>query len=225
MNSAEKTFVKMPIISASTGCILGYEVLLKSFAGMSLQVFNQNPALFCQMSCQILKSIFALDQAKKIRLEPQLLFLNLSPAQFLSASTLEFLYYISESGQNLTGYVIELTEQDLHFELSRLKERILLFRQLGCQFAIDDFGAQQSNFKRIFELETEYIKVDRNLVAHYGKNVKGADVLAPLVEFCHKMNKKVVIEGIENPIQQQQAKDSGADFIQGFIYGLPQVIK
>jgi len=211
-------------MSASNESIVGYEILLKSFSGISLSVFNQNPELFCEMSCDILKAIFALDQQEKIRVKPQLLFLNLSPAQFLSASTLEFLYYITEAGYDLEGYVIELTEHELPCDISRFKERILLFRQLGCQFAIDDFGAHLSNFKRVFEISTEYIKVDRKLVAHYGHGLQSDEVLAQLINFCHKMDKQVIIEGVENQAQQRQAEISGADFIQGFIHGLPQII-
>ena len=218
------TFHKMPIVSALTDKVLGFEILLKSFRGIPLNTFNQHPELYSEFSFQLLKEIFHLDQQKKLRGISELLYLNLTPDQFLSHGTLEFLYYLHESKYRLENLVIEFTEHDLHCDLIRIKERILLFKQHNCQFAIDDFGIKVSNFQRVFEINTEFIKVDRGLITRSENNQANQDALTELVSFCHKLNKKVIVEGIETKTQFEQAKVCGADYLQGYFFSLPELI-
>jgi len=224
MNDIDSSFLKMPIVSANTDQIIGFEVLLKSFHGISLKVFNDNPELYCELSSQMLKAIIELDAKGKIRKASELLYLNLTPAQFLSPSTLDFLYSLYAKHQKLSNFVIEFTEHDLHCDLYRFEERILLFKQIGCQFAIDDFGMNVSNFQRVFEINTEFIKIDRGLIVRYDNHKANIEALTQLVRLCHKLDKKVIIEGIETNVQLKQAKACGADFLQGFIYGFPELI-
>jgi len=218
------TFHKMPIVSAVTDRVIGFEILLKNFQGLPLKIFNDYPELYSEFSLQLLKEILHLDQQKKLRATSELLYLNVTPDQFLSHGTLEFLYYLHESNYRLENLVIEFTEHKLHCDLWRIKERILLFKQHNCQFAIDDFGIKVSNFQRVFEIKTEFIKVDRSVITRSESAQANQDALTELVNFCHKLNKKVIVEGIETKAQLKQAKICGADYLQGYLFGLPELI-
>jgi len=218
------TFHKMPIVSALTDKVIGFEILLRSFRGIPLNTFNQYPQLYSDFSFQLLKEILHLDHQKKLRAASELLYLNLTPEQFLSPGTLEFLYYLHVSKYRLENLVIEFTEHELHCDLWRIKERILLFKQHNCQFAIDDFGIKVSNFQRVFEINTEFIKVDRSVITRSESAQANQDALTELVNFCHKLNKKVIVEGIETKAQLKQAKICGADYLQGYLFGLPELI-
>jgi len=224
MNDSESRFVKMPIVSAATGNLIGYEVLLRKFQNIPLTFFNQYPELYNQFSLPMLQEIFVLDNKKKIRSGSELLFINVTPEQFLSEGTLSFLEYIHELKKKLFNIVIEFTEHDLHGEYKQMQERMLIFKQLDCQFAIDDFGMNRSNFQRVFAIDAEYIKLDRSLIGEFDKNGVNTKTLTHLVDFCHQLNKKVIMEGIETQHQFEQAKVCGADYLQGYFYGMPEPI-
>ncbi|SFC13109.1 EAL domain-containing protein [Pseudoalteromonas denitrificans] len=220
----DNSFVKMPIISTEKENILGYEILLRTFRGIPLSIFNRNPELFTELSFPMLEAIYKLDAAGKIRDSKQLLFLNLTVHQYLSKGTLDFLYQEYNHKDKAKNVVIELTEQELDYKTEQLKERTLIFKCLDFKLAIDDFGVKGSNFQRVFELSPHYIKLDRGIIARYNSSQVNHKVLIEFVKLCHTLNKKVIIEGIETKQQYQLAKTCQADYVQGFYFGLPQYI-
>lgn len=264
MNNNDHSYAKMPIVCASSGKTLGYELLLRKFNGIALNTFNRYPELYSELSYPMLQKKISLDQAGKIRKSGQHLFINFTPAQLLCAGTLEFLAQLQQKqqwqklaphfGQNselnselnsaqkhehnpvqqkilaeITHYqvrnvVIELTEEELDCDIEKLKERLLLFRCLGFTFAIDDFGVKASNLQRIFDVDHDFIKLDRGLLFRYNARNADGDHLLHLVNFCHKLNKKVIIEGVETAEDYQVAKACQADYLQGFYFGLPERI-
>ena len=224
MNNNEQHFVKMPIISALTDEPIGFEILLRKFRGISLEVFNRNPELYSELSFPLLQEIFELDVSGKIRGQGSLLYINLTPQQILCQGTLDFLYRLHHTGQCFTDIVIEMTEQELDCDQKRLKERLLLFKRFGFQLAIDDFGVKASNFQRVFHIDPNFIKLDRGFVVGYTAEKSNKSTLDKLVGFCHNLNKKVIVEGIETKQHYKLAKECSADYMQGYYFGLPEDI-
>jgi len=244
MNNNDHSYVKMPLVSTASGNIVGFEVLLRQFNGISLATFNRNPELYSELSFPMLNEIFSLDQAGKIRNKDQFLFINLTPAQLLCSGTLTFLTQLfyckyqqaEENDQTsqeplqvslvhqVNKVVIELTEHDLDCDIDKLKERLLLFMCFGFTFAIDDFGAKASNFQRVFEVDHDFIKLDRGLLFRFNARNSDKAHLHHLVSYFHQLNKKVIVEGVETLEDYEVAKACGADYLQGFHFGLPEVI-
>lgn len=231
MHNTDNIYVKMPIVCASTDVIKGYELLLRRFRGISLEVFNRNPELYTELSQPMLENVFNLDRTGLIRTKRELLFINMTVSQFISTGTLDFLRTLYISNQGLKGnqasnnfienIVIEITEQELNFDWDKLTERRLLLKNLGFKFAIDDFGIKASNFQRAFEFEPDIIKLDREIIVRCNTD---KNPLKHLVNLCHNLNKKVIIEGIETEQQFIQAKECQADYLQGYYFGLPEKI-
>ena len=232
MHNSDNIYVKMPIVCASTGVIKGFELLLRRFRGISLEVFNRNPELYTELSQPMLENVFDLDRAGLIRAQGQSLFINMTVSQFICTETLEFLrtLYFSHQGQNesntsdyfIENIIVEITEQELNVDWDKLTERKLLLKSLGFKFAIDDFGIKASNFQRVFEFEPDIIKLDREIIVRCNSD---KNPLKHLVNLCHNLNKKVIIEGVETEQQFIQAKECQADYLQGYYFGFPEKIK
>lgn len=231
MGNNDNLYAKMPIVCASTGAIKGFEVLLRRFRGISLEVFNRNPELYTELTQPMLENIFDLDRSGLIREQGQLLFINMTVSQFICADTLEFLRTLYRSQSELTSeglsnnyienIIVEITEQELHCDLDKLTERTLLLKSQGFKFAIDDFGIKASNFQRVFELDPYIIKLDREIIVRCNTD---KNPLKHLVNLCHNLNKKVIIEGVETEQQFIQAKECQADYLQGYYFGFPEKI-
>jgi len=104
---------------------------------------------------------------------------------------------------------------------SSRKQAILGYRRRGFRVAIDDFGAQDSNFDRLWRLTPDVVKIDRTLVVEAVRNPRARRVLPRIVDIIHQLGATVVCEGIETCLQDALARDSGADLVQGFLYGKP----
>ena len=219
-------FARMPILSAEGEAPFAYEILLRNWRGISLSVFNLYPSFYTEFSYPMWLAIFELDSAKKCRREGQKLFVNMTLAQLLSDGSLQFLTYLDSQQLRLSHYVIELTEHDLANVpgTSALIDRMLLFKCFGCQFAIDDFDSQFSNFNRVFALKPNYLKIDRHLIVQAGADIEQQQALNSLVKFCHEQSIQVIIEGVETKAHLDIVNLSHADFCQGFYIGLPEPI-
>ena len=209
----------MPIHITATSTLSGFEILLREFNGVSLDILNENPQLYVEFSAQILQEILALDSTGKVRRQGLSLAINFSAAQFLCDGTLTFLSQLYYSKKAFNHIVIELTESELDYMSIAFEERLLLCRLLGFKLAIDDFGVKASNFERVFALAPDFVKFDRSLIA--AKNIKS---LHALVKLCHDLNTKVIIEGVETSEHLDIAKRCQADYIQGYHVGRPVVI-
>jgi len=117
--------------------------------------------------------------------------------------------------------VIELIENEIADE-AQLAEAMRYYAALGCLLAIDDFGAGQSNFDRIWRIQPHIVKIDRASLVQARKSKRVRRVLPSLVSLLHEAGCMALIEGIEDEEDVMIALDSGVDFVQGYYFGRPQ---
>src|SRR5262249_46257371 len=97
-------------------------------------------------------------------------------------------------------------------------------RRLGCDVAIDDLGAGSSGLKTWSEIRPEFVKVDRYFVAGIERDPVRAEILRSVVDMARATGSHVVAEGIENPEQHALVVELGVDYVQGFLFGKPQLV-
>lgn len=116
--------------------------------------------------------------------------------------------------------VIELIENEIRDE-TRLAAAMQYYTDLGCLVAIDDFGAGQSNFDRIWRIQPQIVKIDRKSLIQARNNARVRRVFPSLVALLHEAGCMTLIEGIEDDEDAMIALDSGVDFVQGYFFGRP----
>lgn len=116
--------------------------------------------------------------------------------------------------------VIELIENEIQDE-AMLAEAMRYYRELGCLVAIDDFGAGQSNFERIWRVQPQLVKIDRSALIQAREHTRVRRVLPSLIALLHETGCLTLMEGIENEEEAMIALDAGVDFAQGFYFGRP----
>ena len=117
---------------------------------------------------------------------------------------------------------LEVTESVplTHFDLCMgvLKE---VCTRGGVHLVVDDFGAGYSNIKYIADLEPKVVKIDRQLVVGIEKNRRQRELVTAVVDLCHRLDSKVVAEGVETMDEYLALLDTGADYGQGYLFARP----
>ncbi len=117
--------------------------------------------------------------------------------------------------------IIEITESIVIEDMDLIRQKMDFLSQKGFVFYLDDFGTGFSNFANVIKLPFSTIKIDRSFVLEMEKDGSMAKLVRNLISTFKDSNLKILVEGVENPVQDQLVKNAGADFIQGFHYSRP----
>ena len=121
---------------------------------------------------------------------------------------------------DLNKVEIEVTENALinsEKAISRLNE----LQSSGFHICLDDFGAGFSSLSYLLKLPVSTIKIDRAFVADIALNEQSLTLIEGIVGIIKKLNKNIVIEGVENEQQLTIIKTLDVDIIQGFYFYRP----
>lgn len=153
------------------------------------------------------------------------LFINVSPEVFVSAPRRGDFMSTLPLNSRLVPYriVIEVVESAIADEAA-LAEAVRYYRSQGCLIALDDFGAGHSNFGRVWSLEPDIVKIDRQLTQQAAVSRKSRRMLANLVAMLHESGSLVLMEGIETEVEAMAAMSADIDLAQGYYFARPNAL-
>ena len=91
----------------------------------------------------------------------------------------------------------------------------------GVKLLIDDFGSGMSSFSTLRDYDFDVIKLDMGFVQKLGENKKYNNIVMSIIELAHRLDMKVVAEGVETKEQADYLKEYGCDYLQGFYFSKP----
>ena len=158
---------------------------------------------------------------------PGLLFLNLSPA---AASDPEFLgprfrEQVESFGLKPESIVLEITERTYVVYESLFREVLSRFREQNFRIAVDDVGTGYSSLSSLADIAPDYLKFDHVFVRDIDRRPIKQDLLEALMSFAHKMNTRVIGEGIETREELEALRGLGVELGQGFLLAPPVPIE
>lgn len=119
--------------------------------------------------------------------------------------------------------VIEITETVAIHEVSELSEFVATFRSLGCQIAIDDFGAGYTSFRNLKMLDVDLVKIDGSFVIDLATNPDNQFFVRTLVDLARNFNLPTVAEWVSNEEEVEMLRNMGVEYLQGFFLGEPRM--
>lgn len=144
---------------------------------------------------------------------------NKSPMQFMSREVDDnWLDYMLNLGLPANSICVEITEGALLNASPRVANRLLEFRDAGIQVALDDFGTGYSSMAYLQKFDIDYLKIDRSFVTNILTDRDSRTIAETIIVMAHKLEKKVVAEGIETPDQLTCLMQAGCDYGQGFLF-------
>lgn len=216
-----------PIFSAAHSCVVGYEALVRAFDPEGRAVTPQ--MLFSMPGDE--HEDFLLDTVcRSIHLANFMsqqgegwLFLNVNPMAMLGGQRhlAMFRELLAQHTISPHRVVVEILEGHAREERT-LETSIGHFRELGCLIAIDDFGAGQSNFERIWKYKPEIVKLDRSIVARAPDDATVRRTLPSMVSLLHQSGCIVLAEGVQTEREAVIAMGANVDLVQGYHFARPQ---
>ena len=94
-------------------------------------------------------------------------------------------------------------------------------KQIGCKFALDDFGSGFASFSYLKTLPVDYLKIDGSFVRHLAENTVDHTMVDIINQLGHVMGLKTIAEFVENEDIMKALRRLGVDFAQGYHIGRP----
>jgi EAL domain-containing protein (putative c-di-GMP-specific phosphodiesterase class I) len=92
--------------------------------------------------------------------------------------------------------------------------------ELGCRFALDDFGAGFASFYYLKHLVFDYVKIDGEFIDHCRTNPTDRRIIGSIVNLAHGLGKQTIAEFVSNDEILEVVRDLGVDYAQGHGIGM-----
>jgi diguanylate cyclase (GGDEF)-like protein/PAS domain S-box-containing protein len=218
-----------PIVALPGGRLLGVEALVRWAhrerglldAGAFVPL-AEHGALSAPLTAWVLRN--ALAQAKRALADRRDLFINvnLSPRDVADPDLPRRVEAaLAEAGLDPERLCLEVTEGTLITDTERCGETLHALRAIGCQIAIDDFGAGYSSLTYLDRLPLHVLKIDRSFVARLAAGSASRAIVRAIVDLAHDLGLLTVAEGVEDEHTYQVLAQLGCDAAQGFYIARP----
>ena len=148
--------------------------------------------------------------------------INKSPVQFKVDVDIEnwidFMKTLGLSGKEIS---IEITENLLMESGNNVRNKLIKYGEEGIEISIDDFGTGYSSLSYLKKFNVDYIKIDKSFVTGLHEGSKDVALCEAMIVMAHKLDIKVIAEGIENVEQKDILTQMGCDYGQGFYFSYP----
>ena len=215
-----------PIYDNNLRKITKYECLARIRKRNSSEYLS--PAVFISVAqktkliYELTKVIF-LKSLEAFKDYPNLEFsINLTVNIILNEEMTEFIYAHMLKYNNPNRVIFELVEDErIPHDLFTKDGFISKLKEIGCKFALDDFGCGYSNLKTFADFGYDYVKLDGSLISMIN-TLKGFTTVETIVNVAHKNNVSVVAEWVTDEDTLKTVKKLRIDYSQGFYFGKPQ---
>jgi PAS domain S-box-containing protein len=128
---------------------------------------------------------------------------------------------IETYGASPERMVCEITETALVRDIEAAERFVRGLNAIGCQVALDDFGAGYGGFNYLKRLPVSYIKIDREFVRDLRDEVSSQHVVSAVVNLAKAFGMQTIAEGAEDDETLRLLRELGVDHVQGFVIGRP----
>jgi diguanylate cyclase (GGDEF)-like protein/PAS domain S-box-containing protein len=129
---------------------------------------------------------------------------------------------LGNAGIDGRGLCVEVTETAAIVNLDRAKRFAHALADLGCEFALDDFGAGFASFYYLKHMAFDFIKIDGEFIRDLADSRVNQLVVRSVVAIARGMGKRTIAESVESADSLALLRGYGVDFAQGFYVAKPQ---
>jgi diguanylate cyclase (GGDEF)-like protein/PAS domain S-box-containing protein/excisionase family DNA binding protein len=149
-------------------------------------------------------------------------FVNLSRVSISDQRWTErFMRLLRSSPVDPNQLVFEITETAAMSEVDVTLTFIRRLKEMGCRFALDDFGAGFSSFYYLKRFEVDYLKIDGGFVRDLAVDEGNRIFVKALNDVARGLKKQVIAEWVESPEVLKVLIDMGAEYGQGYLFQPP----
>ncbi len=132
-----------------------------------------------------------------------------------------YLAHLRANARVCDRITVELTETQVMDSIEASIDFVSAIKELGCSFAIDDFGAGYTSFRNLKALDIDVLKIDGSFVTGVATSRENQLFVRTLLDLARNFGMKTVAEWVDNEADAILLKALGVDFLQGFYIGKP----
>lgn len=115
----------------------------------------------------------------------------------------------------------EITETAAITNMAAANRFIDSLRQIGCKFALDDFGVGMSSFAYLKHLPVDYLKIDGSFVKAMTQNATDAVMVRAMADIARSMQIQTIAEFVPDEATCVLLRSIGVHYGQGYGLGHP----
>ena len=207
-----------PVVDLARGTVVGFEALAR-FTGSAAGperwfAAARDLGLAAQLEAATLAVAF---EARPSLPHNCFLAVNITPDALAQPAVRQVL----DRQGDLSGVVIELTEQTRIDSYLALEPHLDRYRAAGALIAVDDAGSGYAGLQHLIGLHPSIIKLDRQFIDGIDRDEAKRALVDMLGTFADRTDCWLLAEGIERPEELAVLVDLGVPLAQGFLLGRP----
>ncbi|MEA5623131.1 EAL domain-containing protein [Nostoc sp. UHCC 0251] len=221
-----------PIVSLTSGSILGFEALLRwqhpergLLNPIDFIPLAEETGLIFSIGNWVLHQACHQMQAWRMCHHSNLLekiSVNLSLKQFSQPDLIEQIGQILRStGLDAGTLVLEITESVIVENGDKATALLLQLQEMGIELSIDDFGTGYSSLSRLYNFPISVLKIDRSFISPMVSNSKNLEIIEIIITLAHKLGVDVLAEGVETKEQLALLRKLNCEYAQGNFFSVP----
>ncbi len=223
-------FHYQPVVDLVSGQITHYEALLRmegekrglvapgAFLGTA-----ERFGLIREIDHWVLRNAIKAQGQSRADGRPITLAVNISGKHFGSTEVLGLVKEcLQEYDADPHSLIFEVTETAAVENLSAARRFITSLRELGCQFALDDFGAGFASFHYLKNLPVNYIKIDGSFVRNVHNDEADRIFVKSMSDLAKGLDIVCIAEFVENESVLAVLNDIGVHLGQGYHLARPR---
>ena len=149
--------------------------------------------------------------------------INLSGISFGDTEIMKTLKkQLKEHDADPHNLIFEVTETAAMRDLGDAKKFVADLKELGCKFALDDFGAGFSSFAYIKNLDVDFIKIDGSYIQNLDTSPEDQLFVKALVDLAKGLKIQTVAEFVESKEVLKVLRGLGVNYVQGYHMSRPE---
>ncbi|MES2757054.1 MAG: EAL domain-containing protein [Pseudomonadota bacterium] len=155
-------------------------------------------------------------------LEPVSMSVNVSPRQFEDRRLVERVAQaLAGSGLDPAALELEVTEGVIMRDLAQSVGKMRELKEMGCALSIDDFGTGYSSLSALKSFPISSLKIDKSFIRDLADSPDDQAIAMAVISLGHKLNLRVIAEGVETEQQCRFLRDNECDEMQGYLFSRP----
>ncbi len=148
--------------------------------------------------------------------------INLSGYAFNDPQLLPHLQQELQSHRVDTSKIIfEITETAAVSDFAVANSLMLAIKELGCRFALDDFGIGFSSFYYLKHLPVDYLKIDGSFIRQLADSLDDQTIVQAMSQVAVQFGKKTIAEFVETEAVLAKLHEYSIDYAQGYLISKP----
>lgn len=125
---------------------------------------------------------------------------------------------------NILGDMVclQISEKRSNYTASEINSLFSIYKNKGYKIVIEDFGANSFNFKMLYYITPDYVKIDSFFIKNVKNDIKKRIFLSKLLDTARMIGSITIVKGVDTKEDLYVCKELGVDLVEGDLIAEPE---